>query len=145
MPLCTHLLLFACHMRMDVYRVRTHTHTQSTQWTLKVAKFSWKWHCLPKQSMRFIMMKSVNVLAHKNFFSTWSKKQQQQQQKQSHTFIESLTMECVDNNTASVFENVLLWWIEWCGSVRSSLAMDFAHFYVSFTLIFFFFLHKIHC
>lgn len=67
--------------------------------------------------MRFIMMKSVNVLAHKNFFSTWSKKQQQcqderhqqQQQNQSHIFIESLTMECVDNNSASVFENVLLW------------------------------------
>lgn len=24
-------------------------------------------------------------------------------------------MECVDNNSASAFENVLLWWIEWCG------------------------------
>lgn len=34
--------------------------------------------------------------------------QQQQQQKQSHIFIESLTKECVDNNSASVFENVLL-------------------------------------
>lgn len=38
---------------------------------LKVAKCSWKWHRQPEKSMRFIMMKSVNVLAHKNFFSTY--------------------------------------------------------------------------
>lgn len=37
----------------------------------KVVKYSWKWHYKPEKSMHFIMMKSVNVSAHKNFFSTF--------------------------------------------------------------------------
>lgn len=40
---------------------------RSIDW--KVAKCSRKWHWQPKKAMRFIMMKSVNVLAHKNFFT----------------------------------------------------------------------------
>lgn len=52
--------------------------------------------------MRFIMMKSVYVLAHKNFFTMF--------RTTGHIFGESLTMECVDNNNASMFEKDFRLW-----------------------------------